>query len=102
MNLPKRKTNRLEGYDYSSCGAYFVTTCVANRDVTLWADVGADIIRPKAPPLSQYGIIVDTAINAIPLHYKNVVVDKYCIMPDHVHIVIFVFPDETGRIICIE
>ena len=29
--LPKRKSNRLESYDYSSTGAYFVTVCIKDR-----------------------------------------------------------------------
>lgn len=98
MELPKRKKIRLEGYDYTSCGAYFVTICVADRNALMW-NVGADIIRPNEPPLSQYGEIVKIAIDAIPTHYDNVVVDKYCIMPDHVHIILFFMPDENGRII---
>ncbi|MEG2106673.1 MAG: hypothetical protein RRY79_07790, partial [Clostridia bacterium] len=32
MDLPKRKKIRLEGYDYSSSGAYFVTICTYNRE----------------------------------------------------------------------
>ncbi|MEG1924112.1 MAG: hypothetical protein RR415_00030 [Ruthenibacterium sp.] len=56
MDLPKRKKTRLEGYDYSSCGAYFVTICVKDRHQLLGEImVGADIIRPSKPPLSQYG-----------------------------------------------
>ena len=98
MDLPKRKKIRLEGYDYSSCGAYFVTICVTDKNASLW-NVGAGIIRPHEPPLSQYGKIVETAINQIPNHYENVIVDKYCIMPDHVHMIVFIMSDEIGRII---
>ncbi|MEG1270291.1 MAG: transposase, partial [Ruthenibacterium sp.] len=32
-------------------------------------------------------------------HYENVLVDKYCIMPDHVHMIVFIMPDKNGRII---
>jgi len=31
MGLPNRKRNRLEGYDYSSGGYYFVTVCIKER-----------------------------------------------------------------------
>ena len=31
MNLPKRKPNRLENFDYSKNGAYFLTLCTKNR-----------------------------------------------------------------------
>ncbi|MEG3030631.1 MAG: hypothetical protein RR827_09605, partial [Oscillospiraceae bacterium] len=32
MELPKRKQIRLQGFDYSSNGAYFVTICTYNRE----------------------------------------------------------------------
>lgn len=104
MDLPKRKKIRLEGYDYSSCGAYFVTVCITDRQRLLCENVEADTIlgrkiRPNTLTLSEYGKIVDTAINAIPTHYENVYVDRYCIMPDHVHIIILILPDENGRMI---
>ena len=28
---PQRKKNRLDNYDYSSCGAYFITVCTLER-----------------------------------------------------------------------
>ena len=31
IDFPKRKHNRLKGYDYSSAGAYFLTVCTHNR-----------------------------------------------------------------------
>jgi REP element-mobilizing transposase RayT len=97
LDLPRRKKIRLEAYDYSSCGAYFVTICIANRNTLLW-NVGADTIRPHES-LSPYGEIVETAINQIPTHYDNIIVDQYCIMPDHVHMIIFITPSENGRIV---
>ena len=35
---PKRKPIRIENYDYSAPGAYFVTICTANREKCLWGD----------------------------------------------------------------
>jgi REP element-mobilizing transposase RayT len=100
VDLPKRKKIRLEGYDYSSCGAYFVTICITNGHKLLWENVGADNIRPnKLPTLSEHGKIVDRAISSISIHYENVFVDKYCIMPDHIHMIIFILPNENGRMI---
>ena len=29
--MPQRKRNRLENYDYSSHGAYFITICIKDR-----------------------------------------------------------------------
>lgn len=104
--FPKRKRNRLEGFDYSSNGSYFVTICVKDPDASLWQRVGADIIRPDYElieeidfPLSQVGKTVETAIGNIPQCYDCVSVDKYCIMPDHIHMIISIYRQEGGRIL---
>lgn len=104
--LPKRKRIRLDNYDYSSPGCYFVTVCVKNPEDFLWKRVGADIIRPdyefveELPlPLTHNGKIVEEAINNIPIHYDNVVVDKYCIMPNHIHLLLRFLTDDDGRMI---
>ena len=90
-NLPKRKNIRIEDYDYSTPGAYFITVCTANREKIFWNSVGADIIRPENVPLSIAGKIVEQGILQMAQNYENVVVDQYCIMPDHIHI-IFIIP----------
>lgn len=81
---PTRKRNRLIGYDYSREGAYLVTICTKNREHMLSEVVGADIIRPGYVVLNEYGTIVKKAIETIPHHYPNIVVDKYIIMPNHI------------------
>lgn len=99
MNPPYavRKTIRLQEYDYATAGAYFITVCVKDRKPLLWDKVGADIIRPNPIPLSALGQIVDTAITQIPRYYHNVFVDKYCIMPDHIHLILSIHAEESGR-----
>lgn len=59
--------------------------------------VGADIIRPKVL-LSEYGIIVNKAINEIPEHYDGVYVDRFVIMPNHIHIILR-FDYDGGRMV---
>lgn len=83
----------MDGYDYSTSNAYFITICVVDKYALLW-NMNVDSISPEHPPLSQTGQIVETAINQISAHYKNVIVEKYCIMPDHVHLILFLMPDE--------
>ena len=38
-DLPKRKPNRIESYDYSAPGAYFITVCTAGREKLFWSAV---------------------------------------------------------------
>lgn len=99
QELPKRKMIRIENYDYSTPGAYFITVCTANREKIFWERVGADIIRQGNVPLSTAGKIAEQGILQIASHYKNVVLDKYCIMPDHVHLILRIESDIDGRII---
>ena len=97
--LPNRKPIRIEDYDYSTPGAYFITICTANREKIFWDGVGADIIRPESIQLSSMGKISELAILQIAKHYENVVIDKYCIMPDHIHLILRIESDIDGRII---
>ena len=97
--LPKRKPIRITDYDYSMPGAYFITVCTANREKILWNGVGADIIRPENVLLSPIGKIVEQGILQMSSHYENVVVDKYCIMSDHIHLILRIESDIGGRII---
>ena len=95
--LPKRKDIRLKNYDYSSSGVYFLTICTSERRNYFWANVGATIGRPQDIALSEYGNIVDKAINNIPYAYPALDVDHYVIMPDHIHLLLIVCADECGR-----
>ena len=98
-DLPKRKPNRLEDFDYASPGAYFITICTTNREKMFWSNVGADIIRPQDIQLSMIGRITEQAILQIPDHYGHISVDKYCIMPDHIHLILYIESEIDGRII---
>lgn len=98
-NLPKHKPIRIDNYDYSTPGAYFITICTSNREKIFWNDVGADIIRPENVPLSTAGKIVEQGILQVAEHYKNVAVDKYCIVPDHIHLILRIESDINGRMI---
>ena len=84
---------RIADYDYSTPGAYFITVCIADRKPILW-NVGAATCRPN---LSKIGTVVETAILQIPGHYPAVSVDKYCVMPDHIHMILSINTDEDGR-----
>ena len=98
--MDKRKNNRLADFDYSTVGAYFITVCAKDKKQIFWAEnVGADIIRPqKECILSDYGCIADCVIKDIPNHYPCVTVDKYTIMPNHIHLLLSI-QEADGRII---
>lgn len=97
MELPKRKNNRLSGYDYSTANAYFITICTQDRKNLFWQNVGATIGRPQEALLTHSGQIVDHYINLIGSHYPAVTVDQYAIMPNHIHLLIQIHTDDSGR-----
>ena len=105
--LPVRKRNRLQGYDYSLNSAYFLTLCVKGKHNLLGEiDVRAITNRPQII-LSNYGKIVDKAINNISQYYPQINVDQYVIMPNHIHMILIVgaitnrpdMDDGSGRLI---
>ena len=79
-----RRSIRLQGYDYSSSGAYFVTLCTQNREC-----VFGEIVEGEMR-LSPIGRIALQCWQGIPDHFKNVQLDAYVIMPDHVHGIVII------------
>ncbi len=90
MKLSERRNNRLEKYDYSQTGAYFITICVKDRKNILSKIVGAGV--PDCPRicLLYHGEIADRYIKQLDSFYSYLSVDKYVIMPDHIHLIISV------------
>ena len=90
----QRKNIRLKNYDYSLGGHYFITICTKDKKCLLGSvnqNVGAIINRPReSVKLSTYGKIVETAINEIPQHYEKIEIDKYVIMPNHIHMILII------------
>lgn len=84
MELQKRKKIRLDGYDYSLRGAYFVTICTYNRDRLFGEIVGATLCgRPNNPDK-----MIEKWLLELENKYPNVKIDKYVIMPDHIHFIL--------------
>ena len=104
MEKPIRKSPRLGTYDYSTSGGYFVTICThgkkhilsritsgtAHRSVNEQPIVGAGVPDRPQNKLTAYGKIADKYINQINDFYETVKVDKYVIMPNHIHMILIV------------
>ena len=117
--MTKRKEVRLKSYDYSQEGFYFVTVCTENRKsilgdvVAVNESVGGDLqIAPQTTglgdpwgysvgmpytKLSKSGETVLKNINYIKNTMQNFDVDCFCIMPNHIHIII---ENKGGGSIC--
>ncbi len=94
MELPKRKHNRISGYDYGQSGAYFITICTQNRKKILSKiTVGTPVPGcPQEPhqELLPCGKITEKYIRQMDAFYNCISVDRYVIMPDHIHFLLTV------------
>ena len=84
---PKRKPNRLIGFDYSQPGAYFVTIC-ANQRKCVFSRISVGAIHESpAIELTAIGRLVEKTIRELPERY-GIHVDRSVIMPNHVHLML--------------
>ena len=122
---PKRKSTRLKHYDYSTTGVYFVTICTRDRKqilseviktvhpVTPKITVGEGLAPPAritanqpvgeglAPPeysvrLKPCGEVVRNQLQQIENRFPNVSLKDYVIMPDHIHMLLYLRKEAGG------
>lgn len=74
-----RRSLRLQGYDYTREGAYFVTVCIHDR-----AFLFGDISDGKMI-LNDAGLMAEKCWRDIPTHFPHVALDEFVIMPNHIH-----------------
>ncbi len=90
---PQRRPSRLKTFDYSQNGAYFITLCTHNRQPLFKIDVGNDLC--VVPPLQNK--IIHKWIKETQNKFPHMRIDKYVIMPDHLHFIISITERHTGR-----
>ena len=76
---PRRKPNRLSGYDYSKRGAYFVTLCTCDKEC--FFELEKDL---KSVPLQNQ--IIHRRIRQTEERF-GITAEKYVLMPNHIHII---------------
>lgn len=81
---------RLKGYDYIEPGAYFITVCTFLRECMLCE------IQDGSMILNDLGEIIRQTWLDSPNHYPHVMLDAFCLMPNHFHSVI-ILSDAPGR-----
>ena len=96
--LPKRKHPRLDNYDYSSAGAYFVTICTQSRRRVLSRIVGRGLApaETKAIEYTLFGEIAEKQLFLLEERYPYLVVDRFVIMPNHIHAIIILNSEAAG------
>lgn len=95
QNVPQRKRMRLPKYDYSAAGYYYITACTKDKRCALGTVVGRGILDAPQVELSSNGKIVASALTYLEEHMECIHVDKYVIMPNHVHMILAVKCNHT-------
>lgn len=89
MQLPYRKSPRIPGYDYSTPNYYFITICTYNKSC----------IFGNPTELNRFGKIAEDYIGKIPIYYTNIGIDKFVVMPNHIHVILSVHGDGENNVI---
>lgn len=83
-DLPVRKSIRLNNYDYSQNGYYFVTICTHNKKKYFGEIVGATLCgRPNNPDKMILKWLLE-----LERKFDGVKIDEYIVMPNHVHFIV--------------
>jgi REP element-mobilizing transposase RayT len=91
-----RQSIRLEGYDYSQPGAYFVTMVTYRREALFGEINDGEVL------LSPQGDLVRNYWMAIPRNFPQIRLDEFVLMPDHLHGIIFISTGEAFAKISIQ
>ena len=87
LGYQRRNSMRYPGYDYTQAGAYFVTFCV-HRGRMLFGT-----IHDHEMSFNPLGQIADACWVEFAKRHPEVLVDAYVIMPNHVHVLLWILID---------
>jgi REP element-mobilizing transposase RayT len=87
-----RRSIRLQGYDYSQAGAYFVTIVAWHRECLFGEIVDGEMKS------NRYGEIIQKWWGEIPVHFPNVETGAFIIMPNHIHGIMIITEDRRGAV----
>lgn len=94
MDILNRKHPRIKNYDYSKNGYYFVTINTENNKPIL-SSVGRGL-APAEILLTSTGKIAEQQLFKLEVRYRFVKIDKYVIMPTHIHAIIILYNEMAG------
>ena len=80
----KRRSIRLKNYNYQRSSHYFITICTKNRECLF-----GDIVEDKMV-LNKWGNIIKKYWHEIPQHFSGVKLDRFVVMPNHIHAIVVV------------
>ena len=93
-SLPSRRSIRLQGYDYSSEGLYFVTICTQDMKCLFGKVIDGDMV------LNDAGRKVLETYKELENKFMNVYCWEVIVMPNHFHAIIELH-DNVGTDLCV-
>jgi putative transposase len=90
-----RRTIRLKGYDYSKPGMYFITICCHNHELRFGH------IDNNQMHLNKFGIIAQNEWYKLPERFRNLQLDAFQIMPNHIHAIIIITEPTVGATLAV-
>ncbi len=90
VDIHHRRSIRLQGYDYSQAGLYFITICTQNR-LCLFGE-----IKNGGMILTDAGTMIQTLWHEIPVYYRGFNIHEFVVMPNHVHGIIQIISDPVS------
>ena len=88
--LARKSSLRLKGFDYSFECLYYITICVFH-----YFELFGKIIEDKMH-LNDIGNFVRNELFETENYYNTVAIDEYVIMPNHIHVILFISNDEAN------
>ena len=106
MELTKRKRSRISEFDYGQEGAYFVTLCTQKRaklfmielpteeSLCTTPDGTSGTTHRSCPTVANQ--VIHKWITETENKFFNIVINKYVIMPDHLHLIVTIKEHHVG------
>jgi len=89
IQLPQRRSIRLQGYDYSQEGLYFVTICCQDKICRFGKVYEGEVI------LNEAGLMIEEEWHNLKERFQNIELHEFVIMPNHFHGIIEIMKSEN-------
>ena len=90
-DIHHRQSIRLQGYDYSQKGMYFVTICAQNKECLFGKIENSKMI------LNDAGNMIAVWWQKLFEKFSGIVMDEYVVMPNHLHGIIQIIGNIQSR-----
>ncbi len=88
-NPSKKSRRRLPDWDYATPGLYFVTICTQKHQWFFGKVIDEQMHK------NQMGILAEEKWLSIQHHHANVILDKFVVMPNHIHGILCLTDDNS-------